>query len=537
MYFIDDQAININDIILEKGSQKYIFLNNTNSYNIKLHEDLKGSTNINIEVFLVSQVEKQAIDIKINDQEYTLDKIKGNNFLRINTKNQIFEKFEIRGKGTATLLRVKIGGEKTDKNIAYTLQYEKESKENIISRYKKVNIKNNNGQSVNLCYTYNFIEKDYIYNPKAENCFDLKEKEETLLTMYNPWNKYLENENNLFEKSDSYYLIIYAENENLIKNLEFSSSEEALNINSELVENQFININQSQNSLIKSSDTENKFILIQFSPVINVKNIINSNNDEFGILSQLNDNNIQKGKIFSQQNRTYVLFDDPLIDSYLSTNINSEMIYEIKYNSVFNRNNFKRDLINDNYKIELIFENNTNFVKFNPLFKNKNIIYNVFVFFDTKIEFISITYLINKIEDKNTNSDYILKEEINTKENEIKIPIKGNIAEKIKNEKSLITVLAEEKEIYNIIMNYDVLINTPEEKQKEGNGKNSGFIVGIIFLIIFIIILIVVLGYFAYKFFLKKKVKTDEELLEGINAVDASLNDENKSPLNYDEGL
>ena len=86
-------------------------------------------------------------------------------------------------------------------------------------------------------------------------------------------------------------------------------------------------------------------------------------------------------------------------------------------------------------------------------------------------------------------------------------------------------------------MNYDVLINSPEEKQKEGNGKNSGFIVGIIFLIIFIIILIVVLGYFAYKFFLKKKVKTEEELLEGINAVDASMNDENKSPLNYDEGL
>ncbi len=45
------------------------------------------------------------------------------------------------------------------------------------------------------------------------------------------------------------------------------------------------------------------------------------------------------------------------------------------------------------------------------------------------------------------------------------------------------------------------------------------------------------MGYFAYKFFLKKKVKTDKELLEGINAVDAALDDENKSPLNYDEGL
>ena len=537
MYFIDDQAININDIILEKGSQKYIFLNNTNSYNIKLHENLKGSSNVNIEVFLVSQVEKQALDIKINDQEYSLDKTKDNNFLRINTKNQILEKFEIRGKGTATLLRIKIGGESTDKNIAYTLKYEKDSRENIISRYKKVNIKNNNDQIINLCYTYNFIEEDYIYNPKAENCFDLKEKEETMLTMYNPWNKYLDNKNNLFENSDSYYLIIYAENENLIKNLEFSSSEETLNINSELVENQFYNMSQSKNSLIKSSGLENKIILIQFSPVIDAKNIINSNNDEFALISQLNDNNIQKGKIFSQQNRTYALFDDPLIDSFLSTNINSETHYEIKYNSFSDRFNFKRDLINDNYKIELIFENNSNFIKFNPLFKNKNVIYNIFIFFDTKIEYISPTYLINKKEEGNTNLNYIITEEINSKENEIKIQLKGNIADKIKNEKSLITVLAEEKEIYKIIMNYDVLINSPEEKQKEGNGKNSGFIVGIIFLIIFIIILIVVLGYFAYKFFLKKKVKTEEELLEGINAVDASMNDENKSPLNYDEGL
>ena len=358
-----------------------------------------------------------------------------------------------------------------------------------------------------------------------------------MLTMYNPWNKYLDNKNNLFENSDSYYLIIYAENENLIKNLEFSSSEETLNINSELVENQFYNMSQSKNSLIKSSGLENKIILIQFSPVIDAKNIINSNNDEFALISQLNDNNIQKGKIFSQQNRTYALFDDPLIDSFLSTNINSETHYEIKYNSFSDRFNFKRDLINDNYKIELIFENNSNFIKFNPLFKNKNVVYNIFIFFDTKIEYISPTYLINKKEEGNTNLNYIITEEINSKENEIKIQLKGNIADKIKNEKSLITVLAEEKEIYNIIMNYDVLINSPEEKQKEGNGKNSGFIVGIIFLIIFIIILIVVLGYFAYKFFLKKKVKTEEELLEGINAVDASMNDENKSPLNYDEGL
>ena len=538
MYFIDDQAININNIILEKGSQNYIFLNNTNYYNIKLAENLIGNKNINIEVFLVSQVEKQAIDITINDQVYSLNKTEEKNFLRKNLENQSFDIFGIRGKGTATLLRVKIGGEEKDKNIAFTLRYDKDSKENVISRYKNVNIKNNNEQNVNLCYTYNFIENNYIYNPKTENCFDLKEKEEKIITMFNPWNKYLDNKNNLFDITDSYYLIIYAENENIIKKLEFSSKEETIEVNLKISENKFFNLSYSQNSLIKSSEKENKIILIQFSPIIDLKINISSNNDEFTIISQLNsnDNNIQKGKIFYNRNRTYVLFEDPLIDCFLLTNMNSKVQYEIKYNAISDKNNFKKDLITDNYNIELISENNENFVKFYPLFKNKDVIYNIFIFFGDKIEFISTSYLKNLSEENKSDSIFIIKEEINTKDNNIKILLNSNISDKLKKEKCFITVLAEEKEKYQIIMNYDILLSNPKEEQKEA-GMNTGLIVFLIFLILIVFILIVILGYLAYKFFLKKKAKTDEEILKGIDGMDANLNDENKSPLNYDEGI
>ena len=536
MYFIDDQAININNIILEKGTQKYIFLNNTNFYDITLDKDLKGSKNVNIEVFLVSQVQKQAIDITINNKEYSLNKTKGDNYLRINTRNQILDNFGIRGRGTASLLRVKIGTEESDKNIAYVLKYEKDSDKKIISKYKKVNIKNNNNQIVNLCYIFNFNEKDYIFNPKTENCFDLKEHEKKELIMHNPWNKYLDNKNNLFEESDSYYLIIYAEKENLIKNLEFSTKEEKIEINSEIIEDTFINMDKSQNSLLKSSIKENKNILIQFSPIIDAKNIINAKNDQFSIISQFDNNNIQKGKIYSKQNRTYSYFDDPLIDSFLSVNMNSEVQYEIKYSIISNQNNIKKDNINDNYNIELYLDNNENFIRFNPLLKNKEVFYYIFIFFDNKNSLISPSYLKSISEEENSDSKYIIKEVINTKENFIKIGLNSNIADKIKSQNNFITILAEEKETYNIIMNYDVLINNSNEENNQGEG-NTPLIIGIIILCIFVIILIVALGYLAYKYFLKKKVKTDEELLKGINNVDVNVTEDNQSSLNNDEGI
>ena len=123
--------------------------------------------------------------------------------------------------------------------------------------------------------------------------------------MYNPWNKYLDNKNNLFKKTDSYYLIIYTENENLINKLEFTSNEEFIEFNSEMKKNEFMNVNQSQYSLIKSSNLDNQIIFIQISPIINVKNILFTKNDEFEIISQFGDKNNKKGKIFSKINRTY----------------------------------------------------------------------------------------------------------------------------------------------------------------------------------------------------------------------------------------
>ena len=541
MYSIDDKAININNIILEKGSQKYIFLNNTNYYDIKLDNNLKGSKNIHIEVFLVSQVEKQAIDIIINKQKYSLSKTEQNSYLRVNTKYDNFEKFGIQGKGTPTLIRVKISSEEKSKNIAYTLKYEKDSTPNIISRYKKVSIRNNNLQDVNLCYTFNFFEKDLISNPKDENCFALKGKEETEIFMYNPWNKYLNNKNNLFEKTDSYYLIIYTENENYIPNLEFSTKEETITINSELKGDEFMSINsKSKNYLIKSSNKENQIIFVQISPIINIKNNLISENDEFEIISQFNNQN-HKGKIFPKINRTYTLIEDPLIDSFISINLKEEMQYEIKFSYISNKINFKKDKITWNYTIDLEIESNSYSVKFKPLFKNKNVIYNIFIFYNEIKENISPSYL-HQLTKNNEKSDSIsiIRKEINAKEDIIKILLNSSDIDRIKKENCSITALAEENQIYNIIMNYDIFVNTlPEGK----SGKGTGLIIGIVFASLIFIALIIVLGYFAYKYFLKKKTKSEEELIKHINSVDVNIDEESKSQINNqneqnnDEGI
>ena len=524
MYSIDDQAININNIILEKGSQKYIFLNNTNYYDIKLDNELKGSKNVNIEVFLVSQVEKQAIDILINDEKFSLSKTSQNNFFRYNTNNNNFESFAIEGKGTATLIRVKISAEEKSKKIAFSLKYEKNSNKNIISRYKKVSIKNNNLKDVDLCHTFNFFEGDLLYNPKDENCFTLKTKEETEIIMYNPWNKFLNNANNLFEKTDSYYLIIYTEDESYISNLEFSTKEETITINSELKGNEFMTTSsKSQNYLIKSSNKENQIIFVQISPIINIKNNITSENDEFEAISQFKNQN-QKGKIFPKINRTYALIDDPLIDSYISFNLNQENQYEIKYSYISNKVNFKKDRITWNYTIEL--ENNTYSINFKPLFKNKNIIYNIFIFYNEIKDNISPSYLYQLTKNNESpNSISIIKKEINTNNDTIKILLDNNDIDRIKKENCYITVLAQENQIYNIIMNYDIVINNATKSR-------TGLIIGIIFGSLAFIALILVLGYFAYKYFLKKKVKSEEELIKHIDSVDVNIGEENKEKLN-----
>ena len=342
--------------------------------------------------------------------------------------------------------------------------------------------------------------------------------------MYNPWNKYLNNANNLFEKTDSYYLIIYTEDESYISNLEFSTKEETITINSELKGNEFMTTSsKSQNYLIKSSNKENQIIFVQISPIINFKNNITSENDEFEAISQFKNQN-QKGKIFPKINRTYALIDDPLIDSYISFNLNQENQYEIKYSYISNKVNFKKDRITWNYTIEL--ENNTYSINFKPLFKNKNIIYNIFIFYNEIKDNISPSYLYQLTKNNESpNSISIIKKEINTNNDTIKILLDNNDIDRIKKENCYITVLAQENQIYNIIMNYDIVINNATKSR-------TGLIIGIIFGSLAFIALILVLGYFAYKYFLKKKVKSEEELIKHINSVDVNIGEENKEKLN-----
>ena len=144
--------------------------------------------------------------------------------------------------------------------------------------------------------------------------------------MYNPWNKYLENNNKLYKDSDSYYLVIYSEDESIIGNLEFKDEEEFIEINSEIKEDEFINIDKTQNNIVKSSHKENQMILIQFSPISN--NITDSEDDKFIIKSQF-DEIIEEGKIFSKNNRTYIAFNDQMVDSYLLLDIHNNKKYDI----------------------------------------------------------------------------------------------------------------------------------------------------------------------------------------------------------------
>ena len=203
----------------------------------------------------------------------------------------------------------------------------------------------------------------------------------------------------------------------------------------------------------------------------------------------------------------------------------------------------KRDnLAVNNPKIQSIDDilskhKNINNAQNNSNLQNKKVLYKIYIFFEDENKNISSSYLKDISEKEQTDSIKIITKEININTDNIKIPLNSEISDKIKYKKSFITVLAEEKEIYNIIMNYDVIINKPEKKEEEKGEKNTLMIVGLIFLCLLIIVLIVALGYFAYKFFLKKKVKTDEELLKGINGVDIAMDEENKAQLNNDEGI
>ena len=531
MHFIDDQAFHINNIILEKGSQNYIYLNNTNTYNLGLSNDLKDSKGINIEVFIVSQREKQNIEIVINDNSFNLNL--DNNYIRYNTEGKALETFVIKGKGTATAIRVKIGID--EKILAFYQEYNKNDEKNKISKQINIDIINRNDKNVKLCYTLNFADPDLLYIPKDENCFEINKNDKTVLTMFNPWGKYLLNDNRLYTDTDSYYLIIYVEDNSLLEKLEFKPYEEFLDYNAELKQNEFITFKDKQNNIIKSSQEQNQTILIQFSP----KKNINPSKDKYVIKSQF-DEIIQEGNIYNKKNRTYAIFNDQLIDSFLELDIQDNNEYEVKYSIISNENNIALENINDNYELELINSNSEpSYIQFKPLLTDKNVNYTVYISFDTKIDLLSISNLKSLKNDDKTI--FIYKQTMNTKNNLVKFNLNADISKQLKNKQWILNVLAEEKDIFNIIMSYDSLKGgedkkPPEEEQNE-EKSGGGTSAGTVLLWILIILLICGAIYAAYYYFHKKKFKKDTDLLKDINDVNVSMEDQSDRGLNTEEGL
>lgn len=531
MYSIEDQAIKINDIILEKGSQNYIYLNNTNIYNLSLSDELRESTNIHIEVFVVSQREDQIIDIKINDNIFNLDVDKGNDYIRYNTQEKNLKNFEIRGKGTATLIRIKIGVSVDEKKVAFYKEYKKTEENNKISKKININISNNNNKGVKLCYSASFEEEKYIHIPKNENCFVLKENEKTTLTMFNPWNKYLMNKNKLYLDSDHYYFAVYVEDESATANLAFNAEEEFFEFNKKLNENEFVNIDKNQNNIIKSSGNQNKILLIQFSPLKMNNNI---SEDKYVIRSQY-DEIIQEGKIYNRNNRTFVVFPDQLVDNFLQMDIQNNDKFDIKYNYISNLYNISEDKINEYYNIEFTNSNKSATLQFRPLFKKKDIDYSIYISFDEKLDLSSVPNLSKLTSDK--KSLYVFNKVINTEDDVIKYELDQEVSSQInKNKKWFINVLAKEKDRYNIVMSYDII-----EGSNEGSGKekeNPKFTLYLILILAFCIVAIIGISIGVYCLYNYSKNRKINLLLRDVDNFNLSMEDQSKSNriINDEEG-
>ena len=537
MHFIEDKAIQINSLMIEKDSENYIFLNNSNYYNLGLSPELKESKNINIEVFLVSQRNNQSIEILINGKSFTLNITENNTLLRHTVES--LESLAIQGHDKATAFRIKVTGGLEEKNLAFYMEYPKNKEDNKISKKININIANNNSKTGKLCYTMSFVDSKYLHVPREENCFELNANEKTTLTMYNPWEKYLINRNKLYTESDSFYISIYVEDNSLKNNFEFKSEEEFLEIDSELKKNELINIHKNQKNLIKSSQTLNQMVLIQFSPIYNDNNDTKKV-DKYIIKSQL-DEIIQEGEIYSKNNRTFVSFTDQMIDCFLELEIESNNQYEVKYNTISNKNNFNEEKINNNYTIELIDLNkNTPCVQFNPLIKGKDVNYSIYLTFDNDTHLSSITNLKKLNDDGNTT--YIFSESRKTNDDLVQININSELLNRLKTQKWKLNVLSEENKVYNITMIYNMIEGPTsegkEEQKKEEEDDDGGSNAGMIFLWIFIVLLVAGGGAFAvYYFFYKKRNNKIDSLLDDINNVNLSMEDQTEKGLNTEEGI
>ena len=147
-------------------------------------------------------------------------------------------------------------------------------------------------------------------------------------------------------------------------------------------------------------------------------------------------------------------------------------------------------------------------------------LYYIFIFFGNNIEFISPSFLHNLVRDENSDSKYIIKEIIKTNEKFIKKPLTTDISNKMKNENYVITILAEENDLYNIIMNYDVLKREFETKKNENNVT----LIIAICLTVVVVVAIIVLSFLIYKYILKKKLKKDNLIVNNIELSKVILN-------------
>ena len=192
--------------------------------------------------------------------------------------------------------------------------------------------------------------------------------------------------------------------------------------------------------------------IIAACKIIESKSVIricrDADDDKFIIKSQF-DEVIQEGKIYSKNNRTYVAFNDQMVDSYLILDIHNNKKYDIKYSVFSNEKNITEENINDDYKIELI---NTNqelpYVKFRPLIKKKEIEYSIYMSFDKSLDLSSVTNLM-KLE-SNENKLYIMTKSINSDDDFIKFDLTSEISNLINNKNWILNILAKEKEKYNI---------------------------------------------------------------------------------------
>ena len=179
--------------------------------------------------------------------------------------------------------------------------------------------------------------------------------------------------------------------------------------------------------------------------------------------------------------------------------------------------------MNDHYKLELNTNGDESYIEFKPLLIGKNVDYSLYISFDTKFDLLSLSNL--KSLKKDENNLYIYNTNIKTDNNLIKYKLNSDISKKLKNKQWILNVLAEEKNIYNISISYDILKNYEE----------SGSSVGIIILWILIILLICGAAYAAYYFFYKKKYAKDSELMKDINDVHLSMEDQSERGLMANE--